>query len=127
MSTRLQVIQNWESLAKQANYRPSELASLCNTSLRTLERHFQKRYQMTVGQWLRTYRLNQAYNDLLTGKAVKEVCYEHAYKQVSHFSREFKNHFGTSPSMIQSPAADRRPPLSSWQATPAIPQMVYTF
>ena len=127
MSSRLEFVQQWESLALNAGYRPSDLASLCQISLRTLERHFQKNYGVTVSAWLRELRLGRAYQSLLQGKAVKEVAYEQGYKQVSHFSREFKNHFGISPSYLLSGPTRSDKSLSLRQVSPSSPQMIFTF
>ncbi len=126
MSSRLEYVQQWESLAETARYRPSDLAGLCQISLRTLERHFQKNYGVTVSLWLRELRLGKAYQGLQAGKTVKEVAYEQGYKQVSHFSREFKNHFGISPSfLLVSRNRDRS--IVPRQVSPTSPQMIFTF
>jgi len=102
------------------------LAVLCQISLRTLERHFQKNYGVTVSHWLRDLRLGRAYEGLLAGKSVKEVTYEQGYKQVSHFSREFKNHFGVTPSYL---LPNNRPErhLLPRRVSPSSPQMIFTF
>lgn len=126
MSSRLEYVQQWESLAEEAGYRPSELAVLCQISLRTLERHFQKNYGVTVSQWLRDLRLTRAYQNLLVGKSVKEVAFDQGYKQVSHFSREFKNHFGVSPSLLLSGNRVERA-IAPRQVSPSSPQMIFTF
>jgi AraC-like DNA-binding protein len=127
MSSRLEYVQQWESLAENAGYRPSDLAALCQISLRTLERHFQKNYGVTVSAWLRELRLGKAYQGLQGGKSVKEVAYEQGYKQVSHFSREFKNHFGVNPSflLVRHNRAERN--VFPRQVSPSSPQMIFTF
>jgi transcriptional regulator GlxA family with amidase domain len=127
MSSRLGFVQEWEVLAQKAGYRARELADLCQISLRTLERHFQKHYGVTVSHWLRELRLKQAYSVLQTGKSVKEVAFEHGYKQVSHFSREFKSHFGVSPSFLSGPQPRGiKIPLYR-QVSPSSPQMIFAF
>jgi AraC-like DNA-binding protein len=92
--------QNWNNLAAAANYRPRQLASLCAVSLRTLQRHFSGRYGMTLTAWLRGIRLNQAYERIKAGEAIKAVSYELGFKQPSHFSRVFKQVHGVAPSEI---------------------------
>ena len=126
MSSRLEFVQQWESLAVDAGYRPSDLAALCQISLRTLERHFQKNYGVTVSAWLRELRLEKARQGLRQGKSVKEVAYEQGYKQVSHFSREFKNHFGLSPSFLLGNNRVERS-MAVRQVSPSSPQMIFTF
>jgi AraC-like DNA-binding protein len=127
MSSRLEFVQQWETLAVKAGYRPSDLASLCQISLRTLERHFQKNYGVTVSKWMRELRLGKAYESLKLGKSVKEVAFDHGYKQVSHFSREFKNHFGISPSFLLVRNSPVERALSIRQVSPSSPQMIFTF
>lgn len=100
MSQRLSIIQEWQALAHQAQFRAHELADICQVSLRTLQRHFRQNYGLTVSKWLRDIRLRQAYNHLLHGSTVKEVAYSLGYKQLSHFSRDFKDYFGVSPSYL---------------------------
>jgi transcriptional regulator GlxA family with amidase domain len=125
--TRLGFVQKWEVLAQKAGYRARHLAELVQTSLRTLERHFQKHYGVTVSKWLRELRLKHAYNLLQTEKSVKEVAFDHGYKQVSHFSREFKNHFGVSPSFLSALQTRRSRASIYRQISPTSPQMIFTF
>lgn len=127
MSSRLGFVQEWEVLAHKAGYRARELAYLCQTSLRTLERHFQKNYGTTVSEWLRERRLKRAYASLQEGKSVKEVAFEQGYKQVSHFSREFKSQFGVSPSFLSSAQARGEKSVVHRQVSPSSPQMIFSF
>ena len=91
-------VRDWDGLARQAKYRAGELAGICQISLRTLERHFRKQYNLKVGRWLKELRMSDAYQKLQQGDSVKEVAFDLGYKQHSHFSRDFKNRFGVSPS-----------------------------
>ena len=100
MSQRLKTVQEWEPLAQQAQYRAHELAFLCQVSLRTLQRHFRVQYGLTVSGWLREVRLRKAYGGLIQGSTVKEIAFDLGYKQLSHFSRDFKSYFGVSPSFL---------------------------
>ena len=91
---------NWETLAAQAGYRPGELAKICQTSLRTLQRHFRADYGMTLGNWLRELRMRTAYARITAGESVKEIAYDLSFKQLSHFSRVFKQAYGVPPSTL---------------------------
>ena len=102
MRHELEPSYKWEALALQANYRPTELARLCAVSLRTLQRHFQSEYKMTISNWLRAVRLQKAYSRLTSGERVKQVAIELGYKQLSHFSREFKRFYGVPPRFLTS-------------------------
>ena len=124
MSSRLQYVHDWETLAAEAGFRPSELADLCQISLRTLERHFQKHYSCTVSKWLRELRLKHAYAGLLEGKAVKEVAYDTGYKQMSHFSRDFKSYYGIPPSLLLPSQRKSEVSFTARQVSPTSPQML---
>ncbi len=90
----------WETLAIQAKFCPHALASLCNVSLRTLQRRFDRTYGMPVGHWMRQLRLARAYNRIAGGESVKSVAYDLHFKQLSHFSRVFKEAYGVAPTLI---------------------------
>jgi AraC-like DNA-binding protein len=102
MRHELEPNDKWAFLAAEANYRPVELARLCGVSLRTLQRHFRNQYKLTIREWIRAIRLQKAYVQLTSGQAVKQVCFDLAYKQVSHFSRDFKSFYGVSPGLLSS-------------------------
>jgi AraC-like DNA-binding protein len=90
----------WEILAVQAKFCPHALATLCNVSLRTLQRRFDRTYGMPVGHWMRQLRLARAYNRIAGGESVKSVAYDLHFKQLSHFSRVFKEAYGVAPTLI---------------------------
>ena len=70
---------------------------MCHVSVRTLQRHFHKHYDVTVSQWLHELRLEQARIQLTTAESIKEVAYTLGYKRPSHFTRDFKLRFGVPP------------------------------
>jgi len=90
----------WEKLAVEANYRPQEIARLCKVSLRTVQRHFTRDFGKTISEWLRTIRLHRAYLRIKQGEQVKVVAYDLGFKQLSHFSRAFKQEHGIPPSFL---------------------------
>jgi len=90
-------IQNWEDLAKKAKFRPADLAALCPTSLRQLERAFSKRFQTTPSLWMRELQCRQGRQLLSEGYSTKAAAAELAFGSGSHFCREFKKAFGASP------------------------------
>ena len=97
MNPRLNQIQNWPELARQAKWSVTELARLCGVSIRTLERHFQETYQQTPEHWLAEQCWRQALELLREGVSVKSAASELGWRQASTFSREFKKRFGQSP------------------------------
>lgn len=81
-----------------------DIHRLCHemTMSRTqLYRKFRSLTNMTVTEYLRSLRLHRA-KDLLNeaGITVAETAYRTGFKNVSHFSRVFKNEFGISPGNI---------------------------
>ncbi len=105
---------SWERLAAEAQYRPVPLAALCNVSLRTLQRHFQKKYGTTLSAWLNALRLTKAYKRIRSGETVKAVAIELGFKQLSHFSRAFKQAHGVAPRLV---AAQYQSPLARLLST----------
>ena len=91
---------SWEQLAARANYKPRELAGICKVSIRTLQRHFARQYGVTLGGWLREVRISQAYSRIASGESIKAVAYDLGFKQLSHFSRAFKEVYGVSPRQV---------------------------
>ena len=91
----------WESLALASSFKPGLLARRCGVSLRTLQRHFTKHYGITLSESLRRMRLSLAFARLQHGERIKCVAYDLGYKQLSHFSRDFKSFCGVPPSAIQ--------------------------
>lgn len=95
-------LDSWEAMAVRSEFSPALLAKEAGVTLRTLQRFFCRRYGQTVGGWLRNLRLRMAYDRLKTAKSVKEVAYGLSYKQPSHFTRDFKSHYGVPPSRLCS-------------------------
>lgn len=94
------VDHEWHHLARSAGYKASHLADLSGVSLRTLQRHFRSRYGVTVSDWLKTVRMREAVIRIRAGVRVKEIALDLGYKQLSHFSREFKRAHGTPPTRL---------------------------
>lgn len=89
--------RNWLQLARQAQYRSAVLASLLSVSPRQLHRYTRRVFGRSPQAWLDDQRLSLAGGLLRQWRCVKAVSYELGFKQVSHFSREFKRHYGLSP------------------------------
>jgi transcriptional regulator GlxA family with amidase domain len=97
MNGRLQWNQNWEALAGQAHWSAAALAERCDVSLRTLERYFLKEMGKRPQAWLCEQRQSRAVELLQDGCNVKETATLLGYKHSTHFSREFKKHWGHAP------------------------------
>jgi AraC family transcriptional regulator, exoenzyme S synthesis regulatory protein ExsA len=86
----------------EANFRFNlsleEYAKLCHRSLSSFKREFQAHFQESPGKWLMHRRLSYAAKMLLNSPMnVTEVAFESGFEDVSHFSRVFKERFGTPP------------------------------
>lgn len=99
METAAPATPTWEHLAGAAKFRLKDLAAMCNVSIRTLQRHFRKEYDLAVSAWLREVRLEQARQMLTRADCVKTVCFDLGYKQQSHFTRDFSRRYGMPPSL----------------------------
>lgn len=80
------------------NLKLEEFARLNARSLSAFKRDFETLYNTSPGKWLMEKRLNHALQ-LLTnkGKTVGETAFECGFESTSHFSRAFRQRFGTSP------------------------------
>jgi AraC family transcriptional regulator len=91
-----------ETLLKERfneNLSLTEIAEFAQVHPIHLAQTFRKYYQMTIGQFLRQIRLQNAHWQLLkTRKSLSEIAFENGFSDQSHFSRLFKQKFGITPS-----------------------------
>ena len=98
VQARLSAIRDWETLAKQADYRVSGLARIVNAGRKTLERFFRSRFGKGPQVWLDASRQREIEKLLQSELLLKEVAFAVGYKQQSHMSRQFKEtHNGITP------------------------------
>lgn len=80
----------------------AELANYTGRSLATFKRDFAKVSSLSPEKWLLNRRLEAAYDLLSHGNiGVTDAAYKVGFKNRSHFTKAFKEHFGTSPSEIK--------------------------
>jgi AraC-like DNA-binding protein len=83
----------------QHNLSISEFARMCNRSVSSFKREFQKYYATSPGKWLLERRLQHSATLLQsTGMSVTEVALHCGFEDLSHFSKAFKEKYGHSPS-----------------------------
>ena len=75
-----------------------ELAYLSGRSLSSFKRDFQSIYGETPAKWIREKRLSKASQMLQSSRmSVADVAYSLGFENPTHFSRIFKERFGSSP------------------------------
>jgi len=89
--------RDWERVAREAGFRPAEMAALCALSERQLQRIFRKRFQCTPRRWLRELQCRLAKELVARGYSTKAAAAELHFATDAHFCREFKKVFGASP------------------------------
>jgi len=94
-----------------ANHR---LARLAHLSVRAFERKFRASFHVTPQQYLRRLRLHMASRALVyTNQPLAKVALGCGFADQSHFSREFRRHFGRTPRDYRahySPGSDAAAP-----------------
>lgn len=77
----------------------NEIASYTGRSLATFKRDFAKVSDLTPQKWIIKRRLEAAHDLITSGKRnVTEVCYDVGFKNLSHFSKIYKEAYGVAPS-----------------------------
>ncbi|MCD8183475.1 MAG: AraC family transcriptional regulator [Bacteroides sp.] len=75
-----------------------ELAAFTGRSLSTFKRDFAKFSDQTPMKWIIRKRLEAAHDEIVgKGRKVSEVCMDVGFKSLSHFSRLYKQVYGTAP------------------------------
>lgn len=75
-----------------------EIAKYTGRSLATFKRDFAKITNLTPQKWIIKRRLETAHDLIQTGKKrVSEICFDVGFKNLSHFSKVYKEMYGISP------------------------------
>lgn len=76
----------------------ADYARLCNRSLSSFKRDFQKCFGIPPGKWLANQRLRRAASMLRnTTEPVTQVAFDCGFEDASHFSKAFKKFFHQTP------------------------------
>jgi AraC-like DNA-binding protein len=102
MNSNLPATPDWAALAKPAGYSAPILAQLHGISLRQLERIFLKSFGVLPHPWLRQLRMQRAMQLLNEKRSIGLIAEELCYRYPQHFTRDFKQYFGTSPKNVRS-------------------------
>jgi AraC-like DNA-binding protein len=93
----LLTIEQWEQVAREADFNSVKMASLCSISERQLQRLFRQHLHCTPSHWLRELQCRLARELIAHGYSNKAAANELRFANESHFCREFKKVFGISP------------------------------
>jgi AraC-like DNA-binding protein len=75
-----------------------QLARLAHMSVRAFERRFRASFHLTPQRYLRKLRLSMASRALVyTAESLAEIASGCGFSHQSHFTREFRRHFGRTP------------------------------
>ena len=78
-----------------------EIASYTGRSLATFKRDFARMSDLTPQKWIIRRRLEAARALITSGKKrVTEACFDVGFKNLSHFSKVYKETYGCAPSMV---------------------------
>ena len=77
----------------------NEIASYTGRSLATFKRDFAKVSDFTPQKWIIKRRLEAAHDLIKSGKKVTKACFDVGFKNLSHFSKIYKDAYGFAPSM----------------------------
>lgn len=79
-----------------------QFAKMAERSTSSFQREFYKYYKTTPGTWLQKKRLKHASLSLeISNSPITEIAFDSGFKNVSHFSRIFKETYGLSPSIYR--------------------------
>jgi AraC-like DNA-binding protein len=95
----------YEDKLAEMLYEPIQLDQIAlklGASISTLQRHFKTRHQLTIKEYIRNQKLEQARRALLfENKTIGEVSYNAGYKHTSNFVSAFKKYFSITPAALQ--------------------------
>ena len=74
-----------------------EMAFLCNRSLSTFKRDFEKAYGLSPQRYIRDRKMEIARIELSAGKQPADLYLTHGYDSISNFATAFKRKFGLPP------------------------------
>ena len=80
----------------------SELSALTHLSTSSFNRKFRAVYGASPGKYILSKKLEKASELLaISSKRISDICFESGFTDLSNFSKQFRRHFGVSPSAFQ--------------------------
>jgi len=103
-------IGQWLQVAEQSAFSGLIMAKNLGVSQRQLRRRARACLGRSLQRWLDEQRLIRASQMLKKVRLVKAVAFQLGFKQVSHFSRKFKLHYGVCPTGYLTSNVSRQSP-----------------
>jgi AraC-like DNA-binding protein len=88
-------------LAPTCEYRTARLARELDMTSRHLQRIFASALRRRPQEWLNQQRMLAAQQLLVTGHGIKATAYQLGFGHPSQFTRDFRRHFGMTPSAFR--------------------------
>jgi len=80
-----------------------QLAALAQVHPVHLARYFKTRYGCTVGEYVRSIRIDRALKDITgSNKPIAHIALQHGFSDQSHLTRQVKRHTGLSPTKLRT-------------------------
>ena len=93
-----------------------QLARLAHMSVRAFERKFRGSFHLTPQKYLRKLQMRMASRLLVyTGQSLAEVALGCGFADQSHFTREFRRHFGRTPREYREHYRQGQAACRSWK------------
>ena len=95
-------LSNWleENLSEDTSIQA--LSSRFGVNRNKLQSLFKSIYGQTLGEYVRSVKMNKAYELLFQNYSIAEVGHVLGYSNLSHFSKTFKTIYGCNPSEVQN-------------------------
>jgi AraC-like DNA-binding protein len=90
-------LDHWLALARESSFQAKALSKRLKICPRQLQRYTRHLFGRSPQHWLNEQRLVLAADCLQKEGRVKTVAFQLGFKQVSHFSREFRRFYGVAP------------------------------
>jgi AraC-like DNA-binding protein len=87
----------FQTIARRSGFKVRGMSGILGLSQRQLQRDTRRYFGLRPLHWLKEQRLKAAGELLKQHQPIKRVCFRLGFKQLSHFSREFKLFYGVSP------------------------------
>jgi AraC-like DNA-binding protein len=104
----------WHRAAEESGYHAGKVAISLGISRRQLYRYTIATFGRSPQEWLNDVRLTTAGQLLMQTRYAKLVAFDLGFKQLSHFSREFKRFYGVTPTLFLTWADSQEP--AHWSA-----------